>query len=346
MATTSPGQAAAPSAPPPGGTDSPARGTRVPRARGLAERYGVIAFLLVMIAGFSIALPDKFATSGNFQAMVESQAVLLILALAATVPLRAGDFDLSIAAIMTTSAAIGAKLLQDGSSLVVVLLVAVLIGLAIGLMNGFIVVKIGVDSFIVTLGTLTALTGVTYAVVNSSIVFGFDGGVLDFARTDVLGLPLAVWYGWALIALAWYVYERTPIGRYLLFVGGGRDVARLAGLRVDRIRMGAYLASGVLAAFAGVVLIGSLGAFDPSIGPSYLLQPFAAAFLGATVIYVGRFNALGTLIGLYLLTVGITGLQLAGAATWVNDLFNGLALVTAVVVARLAGGRQTRTAAG
>jgi ribose transport system permease protein len=116
-------------------------------------------------------------------------------------------------------------------------------------------------------------------------------------------------------------------------------VARLAGLNVDRLRMAAFVTSSTIAALAGVVLIGDLGAFDPSIGPSYLLQPFAAAFLGAAALSIGRFNAFGTLIGLYLLIVGITGLQLLGAESWVSDVFNGVALILAVTVARLIGGR-------
>ncbi len=325
-----------------------AAGARAPAARrrldlrDAGERFGLLAFLAGMIVVFSVLMPDKFATSGNFTAMIESQAVLLLLAIAATVPLRAGDFDLSVASMMTASAATGASLLSDGTGVVVVIVVAVAMGFVVGLVNGVVVVKVGVDSFVTTLGSLTALTGATYAIANSQVIFGFDGGVLSVARTELLGLPLAVWYGWLLVAVAWYVYERTPLGRRLLFVGGGRDVARLAGLRVDRLRIGAFVASATIASLAGVVLIGSIGAFDPSIGPSYLLQPFAAAFLGATAIAVGRFNALGTIAGLYLLTVGITGLQLLGAAGWVNDVFNGVALILAVVVARLAGGARGR----
>lgn len=293
-----------------------------------------------MIVAFSLIMPDKFATSGNFKVMIEGQAVLLILALAATFPLRAGDFDLSIAAVMTTVGATGARLLAGGESLFLVFLVALAIGLAVGLINGFLVVKVGVDSFVTTLGAFTALGGITYAISQSQVIFGFDGGVSGFARSEVLGLPLAVWYGWILVGVVWYLYERTPLGRYWLFVGGGRDVAKLAGLQVDRIRMSAFVLSSVFSAFAGVVLIGMFGAFDPSIGPGYLLQPFAAAFLGATVIYVGRHNAIGTVIGLYLLMVGITGLALMGAQPWVTDVFNGIALVLAVTLARIVGGRS------
>ena len=313
---------AAPPAAPPAGS-ARVREPRGARARTWAGRLGVLLFLV---------------------AMIESQAVLLLLAIAATVPLRAGDFDLSIASMMTASAAMGATILQDGGSLLVVLLLAVVMGFAVGLINGFFVVRIGVDSFVTTLGSLTALTGVTFAISNSEVIFGFDGGVVSLARTELLGLPMSVWYGWILVLVAWYVYERTPLGRYLLFVGGGRDVARLAGLKVDRIRMGAFVASSTIAALAGVVLIGDLGAFDPSVGPSYLLQPFAAAFLGAAALYVGRFNAFGTLIGLYLLIVGITGLQLLGAETWVSDVFNGVALILAVTVARVIGGRGGQAA--
>jgi ribose transport system permease protein len=327
---------AAPPAPPREGTG------RSPRdeAAELGGRFGVVGVLVAMIAVFSIVIPDKFATVANFDSMIQSQAVLLMLAVAATVVLRAGDFDLSIAAVMTTSGALASKLLIDGVPLVLVILIAVALGVVIGALNGFFVVKIGVDSFITTLGTLTALSGATYAIVDTQVVVGFDGGVLDLARHEFLGLSANVWFGWLLVLGAWYVYERTPLGRKLLFVGGGRDIARLAGLNVNRIRMGAFVMSSVLASLTGILLIGELGAFDPSIAPGYLLQPFAAAFLGATTIYVGRFNAFGTLIGLYLLTVGITGLQLMGAQSWVSDVFNGVALILAVTLARIAGSRR------
>jgi ribose transport system permease protein len=318
-------------------SSAPALGGRLRAAGG---RYGVLMFLVAMVLVFSLAMPDLFPTAGNFRAMIESQAVLLLLALAATVPLRAGDFDLSIAALMTTTAALGTEMLERGWPIVAIVLAALSVGVVVGLVNGFFVVKVGVDSFVTTLGTLTALTGATFAISGGQVSAGLEGAVLDVARTPVLGLPLMVWYGWLLVVFFWYLYERTPFGRYLLFVGGGRDVARLAGLPVDRIRMGAYVFSGSIAGLTGVVLLGDLGAFDPSVGFGYLLQPFAAAFLGATVLYVGRFNAVGTLIGLYLLTVGITGLTLMGAQSWVSDVFNGLALIAAVTLARLAGGTK------
>ncbi|MCD9622778.1 ABC transporter permease [Rhabdothermincola salaria] len=305
--------------------------------RSIGSRYGVVFCLVALTLVFSVWMPDTFATASNFQTMVNSQAVLLLLAATATIVLRAGDFDLSIAATMTLSASVAAVLSTNDVALPLVVLASLGVGLVVGIVNGVLVVKADVSSFIVTLGMLTALGGLAYWATDSRVIAGVPDPLRDFARTEVLGFPLSTLYGWVLIGVLWYVYERTPLGRYLLFVGGGRDAARLAGLPVDRLRLGAYLVSGTLAAFVGLVLVGSLGSMDPSIGGQYLLQPFAAAFLGATTLKVGRFNAVGTLVGLYLLTVGITGLQLLGADPWVSSVFNGAALVIAVTLAKLAG---------
>ena len=303
-------------------------------------RYALVFVLGAFIATFAIWLPDKFWTEANFRAMVNSQAIVLLLALAATIVLRSGDFDLSIASVMTLTAATAAVIVEDGRSLGLVFAVAIAVGIVVGLINGFLIVKIGVSSFITTLGMMTALTGAAIAVTNSRQIYNLEGSMLTVARYKILDFPLRTWYGWVLVIILWYVYERTPVGRYLLFIGGSRDAARLAGLNVDVIRIGAFVASSIVAALTGIVLAGFLGGIDPNIGPGFLLQPFAAAFLGATALHVGRFNAMGTIIAIYLLVVGITGLTLLGAERWVNDVFNGGALVLAVMFARLVGRRR------
>jgi ribose transport system permease protein len=294
----------------------------------------VLVFVFVV---FSVALPETFPTWANVRTMVNSQAIILFLAIAATIPLRTGDFDFSIAAVMTVSACITAQLVTNGQGVLLAFVVALVFGAAVGLVNGFLVVKIGVDAFVTTLGTMTALGGVAYAISNSEVVSSFPTSLLNVSRTEFLGLPALTWYAWVLAAIAWYVYERAPLGRFLLFIGGSREAARLAGIKVDRLRMAAFLASAIISSITGVLLAGSVGSVDPSIGPQYLLQPFAAVFLGATTITVGRFNALGPVVGLYLLVVGITGLQLLGAKDWVPDVFNGVALMLAVTFACLAG---------
>ncbi|HEY2551007.1 MAG TPA: ABC transporter permease [Streptosporangiaceae bacterium] len=302
----------------------------------VAEQYGLLMALLLAFVAFSIALPSTFPTVGNVKAMIDSQAIILLLAIAVTLPLRSGDFDLSIAGLMTATAALTAQLTTHGTSLGVAIIVVLAVGLATGLINGLLIVKLGVDSFVTTLGMMTALSGLAFAFTSNQVITNLPSDLLTLARQQILGFPTVVWIGWVLVAVAWYVYQRTPFGRYLLFIGGSRESARLAGLRVDILRISCFATCSLIAAFTGVLLAGNVGQVDPSIASQFLLQPFAGVFLGATTITVGRVNSLGTLVALYLLVVGITGLQLYGAQPWVSDVFNGAALVLAVTFARLA----------
>jgi ribose transport system permease protein len=155
---------------------------------------------------------------------------------------------------------------------------------------------------------------------------------------------MVTWIAWILVVVLWYVYDLTPVGRFMIFTGGNRDAARLSGISVTRVRTGAFLVSGLLAAGIGILFAGYFGSVDPSVGGQYMLQPFAAAYLGATAITVGRFNAWGTVVALYLLTTGITALQLLGAQSWVTNLFYGLALMLSVAAAKIAGKRRGRVA--
>jgi ribose transport system permease protein len=309
--------------------------TRTDRVRDFLDRYGLIVALFVFFAVFSLLVPSKFPTRANVESMINSQGLILILGLAVTIVLRSGGFDLSIAAVMTVMGALASVMTQHGTSLLLVFGVALVIGVVVGAINGVLVVRVGVDSFVATLGMMTLLSGVAYAITNSRVVFNIDGPILGVARHDVFGLPALTWYGWILAVVLWYVYERTPVGRYILFVGGSPESARLAGLPVDRIRIMSFVTASVLSSLAGVLLAGFLGGIDPSVANGYLLPPFVGAFLGATTISVGRFNALGTIVGLYVLAIAVTGLQLLGAQPWVTNVFQGGALMIAVTLARL-----------
>ena len=317
-----------------GESSRPTRGWEV---RDLASRYGLLIVLIVVVAVFSILLPSVYPTFRDFKGIVNSEAIVLLLALALTVVLRTGDFDLSVAAMMTVTAALATELIKHGDGIGSVLVVALVAGVLVGSINGFLVVRLGVSSFIVTLGMMTALGGVAYAITDSNVVLGIGGPILNIVRDNLLGIPLLTWYGWLLVVVLWYVYERTPVGRYMLFVGGSPDSARLAGLPVARIRMGAFVTASVVSSFTGVLLAGYLAGIDPSVGPGYLLPPFVGAFLSPTVFILGRFNSIGTMVGLYLLAAVTTGLQLEGGAPWVTSVVNGVALVAAVTAARLAG---------
>jgi ribose transport system permease protein len=226
---------------------------------------------------------------------------------------------------------------RHGISVYVCIVLVLLLGALVGLINGAFVVIFGIDSFIVTLGTGTFLGGVVLWISNSETFSGISSQLTGPVVVDrFLGVPLAFYYGLALVVALWYFLEYTSLGRRLLFVGRSRRVARLSGLRVGRLRWGALVASGVIAAGAGVLYAGITGAADPVSGAEFLLPAFAAAFLGATSIVPGRFNPWGSFVAVYFLVTGITGLTLLGIQSWVQDMFYGGALVLAVTFSQIA----------
>ena len=317
------------------------------------QRYALIIVWGFVIILFSVipSTSSTFPTTGNFSTIFGTQAVILVVTLALLVPLVAGDYDLSVAATLTLSAMTIALLnTQHHVNIYICVVIALGIGALVGFINGAIVVLIGIDPFIATLGTQTFITGVVYWISNSTTISGVSQNLITPVVVDrwpsFFPIPLMFWYGVALTAILWFVLEFTPLGRRLLFVGRGRSVSRLSGLHVGRIRWGALVTSGFLAAGAGVLYVGQSGGADPSSGLQFLLPAFAAAFLGSTSIQPGRFNPIGALIAVYFLISGITGLQLLGAQSYVQFLFYGGALVLAVALSQIARRREAAAAGG
>jgi ribose transport system permease protein len=298
------------------------------RAEGLA----LIGALVLEIALFGALRHNTFLTATNFESILGSQAVLVVLALGLLVPLTAGDYDLSVASNLALSSMVVATLnVEKGVPIGLAVLAALVVGAMIGFINGALVVGLGLDAFIVTLGTSTLLEGVTFWISASNTISGVSQNLVNVVISDrFLGVPLGFYYGLALCVLLWYAFEHLPYGRRLLFVGRGRSVARLSGLNVTRLRWSSFVVSGLIAGFAGVLYAGMTGSADPTSGESFLLPAYAAAFLGATAITPGRFNAWGTFIAVYFLVTGITGLQLLGIQSFVQQLFYGGALILAV----------------
>jgi ribose transport system permease protein len=312
------------------------------RLGDLLERFGLVLAWGAVIVFFGILRPDTFLTTGNFTTILGSQAVLVVLTLALLIPLTAGDYDLSVAFVMSFSAMLLAYLnVEQAWPIGLAVLAAILAGAVVGFVNGAFVILFAIDPFIVTLGTGTFVSGITLWLSNSNTISGVDPGLVD-AVVDIrfLGIPLEFYYGLALCVALWYVFEYTAVGRRLLFVGRGRRVSLLSGINVSRLRWGALVASGTIAAAAGILYVGTRGSADPTSGASYLLPAFAAAFLGATGIVPGRFNPWGSVIAVYFLVTGITGLTLLGVASFVQNLFYGGALVLAVALSQIARRRE------
>jgi ribose transport system permease protein len=308
------------------------------------QRLALPATWGVLCLGFALARPSTFPTSQNFATIFGTQAVLVVLALALLVPLTAGDYDLSVAYTLTLSGMVLALLnVNHHWTLLPSIIAAIAVGLAVGVVNGILVVGLAIDPFIVTLGTGTFIGGIVLWISGSNTISGISNSLVQPVVLDrFLGIPLEFYFGLAVCVFLWYFLEFTPVGRRVLFVGRGRAVSRLSGIHVSRIRFGSLLASGLLSGLAGVLYVGTTGSADPTSGIDYLLPAFAAAFLGATTIMPGRFNPWGTVIAVYFLATGITGLQLLGVQSYVQQLFYGGALVVAVALSQAARRRQAR----
>ncbi|MCU4186751.1 ABC transporter permease [Acidiferrimicrobium sp. IK] len=310
------------------------------------RRFGVVIVWAVVVVAFSAAKPHTFPTTSNFTTLFASQAPLGVLALALVIPLSAGDYDLSVASVLSFSSMLVAVLnTQHGIPVGLAAVLGVAFGATVGLANGLICVLADIDPFIVTLGVGTFLDGLTLWISKSAPVSGVSEHLVNLVVVHrFLGLSLEFWYLLVLAVVVWYFFEFTPTGRRVLIVGRGREVARLSGLRVKRIRILSFVSAGALSGLAGVVYVGTSGSADPSAGTSLLLPAFAAVFLGATTIAPGRFNPWGTMVAVYFLTTGINGLAQLGVSTFVEQLFYGGALVIAVLLSSLVGRPSMRKA--
>lgn len=306
------------------------------------ESVALIIGIAVLIGIFGFLRPEAFLSWTNISTMQGSQAVLVILTLALIIPLTAGDLDLSVAATLTLSAMVVAVLnVQMELPLALTAPLALLVGVVIGCVNAAFILYFRIPSLIVTLGTGTFVQGLVLWISGSMTISGVSPTLVQYVIVERLfGVPLAFYYALVLCCVVWYVFDYTSLGRRLLFVGRGREVARLSGIRVDRVRFSSMVASGFLSSVAALIYVGTIGAADPLSGGSYLLPAFAAAFLGATSITPGRFNPWGSLFSVYFLVVGITGLTILGIQTFVQNLFYGGALVIAVALSQLARKRE------
>lgn len=319
------------------------------RPKRFFERYAIIGIWILLIAAFAIIDQSVYGSSRffswtNFSTMFGTQGVLVVLTLGLLLPLTAGDFDLSIAATMTLSSLTLAILISAHAvPTLAAVIVALLIGAAIGGLNAFFILYFRIHSLIVTLGMATFVIGVAKWISASRTIsiFGANPTLIEWVnQTRIVNVSMSFWYALLLCILIWYFLEYTTQGRKLLFVGRAREVARLAGIRVDAVRAFALISSGFIAALAGVLAVGVNGSADPSSRLGLLLPAFAAAFLGATSIIPGRFNPWGSFIGVFLLATGISGLQIFGIPNFVQDLFYGGGLIVAVAASQLVRRRQ------
>ena len=299
------------------------------------QRYVIVIVFAVMILAFGLDIPSTFMSMGNLSNILGGQAVLFILVMAALLPTVVGDFvDLSLGASLGLSAMTLAVLnVQHHWPVLLACLAGIGAALVLGLINVFFVVYFDNDPFIVTLGTMTIAQGAIYIVSGSNSVGIVSTNLSNWIFTnEFLSIPLEFYYGLAIFLIVWYVLSFTPTGQKALVIGQSREVARLSGVRVNRMRSWAYIIGAGIAALSGIAYAGTNGTVDPTAGSSLILPAYAAVFLGATAIRPGRINALGALVAVYFLATGTVGLQLLGAQTYYQQIFYGAALVAAITI--------------
>lgn len=312
--------------------------TRRQRFLLMMARYGTIFGMVLMVVIFSMLASESFPTWSNLRNVVNQAALAAIISGGLTIALIVGEMDLSIgfhaslAGVLVTG-----FIVRLGMPVLVAIGVVLLIGLLIGVANGLIVAKARVNAVIGTLGLGTVLTGLTFAYtagapISSGVPTSFTG--ISLGRT--VGIPNNIIIMAFVVGILWTVINRMDIGQHIQAVGGNAEASRLSGIPVERVKIIAFAITGICAALAGILLASLLGSGTASAGDSYLLDAFAATFLGSATLRNGEFHILGTLLGVLFIALGFNGLALLGAATYWQFLFKGSVLVAAVSLSTVA----------
>ncbi len=317
--------------------------TPTQRVLRLIPVYGLVILAVGLIVLFSILLPQTFPTMLNLRSIISDKAIIAILSLAAMIPMVAGRIDLTVGygIVLWHILAISLQVWY-GVPWPVAALIVLVLGAAVGFLNGLLVEVAQIDSFIATLGMGTILYAVAmWHSEGRQIIGDLPQGFFAISGARVFGLPITGFYVLVLAVCLWFILEYLPIGRYLYAIGANPKAAALNGIAVRRLTIGAFVTSGTLTALAGVILASKLRIGQASVGLEFLLPALVGAFLGSTTIKPGRVNVWGTLVGVAILAVGISGIQQFGGSFWVEPLFNGLTLLVAIGIAGYAQRKRT-----
>jgi ribose transport system permease protein len=308
--------------------------------------YGLAVVFVLVVAIFGLLRPSTFLGASNIDNLLISQSVTALLAFAEMIPLATNRFDMSVGyhVGMAQVLVIGLQVINHvpwGAAVVIV----IVIGALVGLINGLLVTVFKIDAFIATMGTGTLLYGISNWYSGGQQIVGMDLSPTFTGLVQLAGpIPLPALYVAVVAVILWVVTEYMPVGRSLYVIGANPRAAALLGIRVGHHVSGAFVASGLLSAIAGVVLGSILQTGTPSVGAEYLLPAFAGALLGATSIRPGRVNVGGTLLAVLVLAVTFSGVEQMGAAFYVEYFFNGGILIIAVGLSVYAVTRRRRMA--
>ena len=293
---------------------------------------GLLLMLILMVIFFRIQDPEYFLTFDNAITILVGATALGIMASAQTPLIISGGIDVSVGSVVALTTVVVGKLLATGMASWLVVLISILIGTSIGLLNGFIVVQLGVNPFITTLGTMSFFSGLSFILSAGQTVSIRDHLFDWFLYTKVFKIPVLVIIVVFVMALAYFVERKTVVGRNIFAIGGNREAARLSGISTKMLPLGLYVVSSLSAALAGVVLVCQLGSASPQLGTSYLLSVVTAVILGGTSLAGGRGSIAGTAIAVGILATLSNGFAHLQLPSYGQTTALGAALIIAVLV--------------
>jgi len=315
------------------------------RVWSVIYNYGLLLALVLLAAVFSLLRPDTFPTLANAGSILTGSAALAMIAIGVTLPLIVQQFDLSAGFMATFASLIVVGLLSFNSAPVwLAILAALVVSALVGLANGLLVAYAKLNSLVVTLAAGSLLFGASEIYSGGATIYqNVPNAFLAVGQSRVAGIPLPFVYVIIVALIAWYILEYRPLGRYMYAIGGGEEGARLVGIKVDRLVVLVFVASALMAGLGGVVQSARVGSANPSVLQAMLLPAFTAAFLGATSIRPGQYNIWGTVIAVYLVGLGTTGLFMLGASSYTEPVFDGAVLLVAIILAKLSARRLARS---
>jgi ribose transport system permease protein len=300
---------------------------------------GTVIGLLVIVIVFSLLSPN-FLTQQNILNILQQSSINACVALGMTLVIIAGGIDLSVGPTAAIAAVAVAVLMAAGVPIILAIPIALIIGMAAGGLNGALVAYGGLQPFIVTLGTLSLYRAIALIYTGGNPIFGIPPEYRALTNSTMLGVPSPVVIIALLGAMVWILLNKTPLGEYFLAVGGNQEASRIAGVPVAMTKIASYVISGGLASVAGLILVGRLGAADPTLGNLWELDAIAAAAIGGASLMGGKGSIVGTLLGAIILGSLRNGLTLMNVQAFYQLLATGLIILVAMLIDRATRGRE------
>jgi ribose/xylose/arabinose/galactoside ABC-type transport system permease subunit len=298
-------------------------------------------FVIILFAMLIMSLLDpKFFTARNLFNIFNQQSTLGIATMGVAIAMISGCIDLTIGNLLASTAAIAAILLNAEVNVVLVVLLTCLSGLAAGFINGLIVVKTRIDTFIATLGLMSVYQGLALIIPRGNNIY-LRGKLASFGTYRVAGLvPVPVFYFITVTVVAYFVMRYTKFGRRLYSIGGNPETAYLAGINLDRNKITAYAISGFLASFTSLIVISRIGQSQPAMGVAYPLEAIAAAVIGGVALGGGRGSIPGVFLGVILLGLIRNSLNILRVQSFYQYVMLGVVIVIAVTLSNIGSNKK------